>query len=168
MPEIRAGGLNNILQKRGDRKAGGFDGWRTTEAKAVPVVLLTLVAKVLTWIEEGQDWPSAFRCVPLPALKKGTGEFAIDQRLLGLMSVWYSAWGALRRKHTEPWRASLFEENMCARPGSSITDVFWPTQLRLENAEHQDLPLASLMLDREKCFDRIPYSFILKLQEFLK
>ena len=55
---------------------------------------------------------------------------------------------------------------MCgAKPGVGIVDVAFPWQAAIEHARRHDRPLCGVMLDREKCFDRLVHTLTLPLQK---
>ena len=110
-------------------------------------------------------WPSAIHHVPNPCLKKGDGEFPLEQRLLSVTSVWYYAWAANAYRALDGWRAQrTHNASYGAAAGSTIQDVAWGLALRIEAAHHGGTQLGGLALDRKKRFDLLTSDLVVALQ----
>ena len=53
LPPLTAVELHKKLQSRPLYKAGGFDGWTTEQARALPLPICELLVDLFTWIEGG-------------------------------------------------------------------------------------------------------------------
>jgi len=155
------------IQKRGKFKAGGLDGWRSSEVLDLPPAIVSRFARFFTVIEAGAEWPEATVAVPNPILAKSSTKRApVDVRVLGLMSVWVSEWAKLRYHEIQPWRDNWTLPNMMgAKKGCTIADLAWPLQLRLEHANTFELKNGGCLADRKQCFDRIVPELALALLE---
>ena len=91
----------------------------------------------------------------MPALAKGEG---LDQRLLTLMSVFYSAWAGIRFHDpaVEAWQGRWMPSPLRgARKGATTQDIPFPLAIAIEHAQQQGQEVAGLLLDRLKCFGRL-------------
>lgn len=80
--------------------------------------------------------------------KKGKGELPSDQRLLALLSLWYSLWNKDRYTRLATWcRGWVSATAHGALPDENIFDVSFGLQLRVEDAIMLGKPLDGLMLD---------------------
>ena len=132
-PVLSDQAIMTFLGRRSPRKGSGLDGWTTKEAKALPVAIVGLFGRTLRRAQELGRWPSAIHHVPNPCLKKGDGEFPLEQRLLSVMSVWYYAWAANAYRALDGWRAQwTHNTSYGAVAGSTIQDVAWGLALRIE------------------------------------
>lgn len=153
------------IQSLNSARAGGLDGWRTREVKALPAVFAHRFCGIMQCVENGSAWPRSFLEVPLPFLPK-TGDTALDGRLLMLMSSWHAAWNRYRHADLSMWRSEWMPSTMCGgKQGSSITDVFWDVQLDLEVSTLNNNTRIALLLDRCKCFDRFAWPIMFGLQK---
>ena len=147
-----------------------MDAFSTLECKLLPECTMDVVAMTLNAVEQQEDigWPAALLHAAMPLLKKGLGRKPLDQRLLTLMSCFYSAWAGIRYRGgpCRKWRSSWMPEQLRgARPGGRTQDVSFALCQLVELARAGGLELHSVLLDRVKCFDRLERKLQLKLME---
>ena len=51
-----------------------------------------------------------------------------------------------------------------ARPGGMTLDVAWLVELTLEHCRLFGIPVFGYFMDREKCFDRLPWEVLYELE----
>ena len=51
-----------------------------------------------------------------------------------------------------------------ARPGGMTFDVAWIVELTLEHCRLYNIPVFGYFMDREKCFDRLPWELLCELE----
>eukprot|EP00666_Eupelagonemidae_sp_cell4sb_P018026 gene18026-biopygen9074 len=157
--------LRETLAKMSSRQAGGMDGWRVRELKALPEPLLDLLAGVLNLVEATGEWPAAIEQALISLIPKGEGGEPLCMRPISVMSVVYRLWAATRMRDVREWQERWIADNQHAfRPDNSTLDVFWRLSLAVEEALLQGKPLHGIALDWEKCFDRLPHRILLWLR----
>ena len=146
--------------RRPDCKSGGLDGWRTHEAKMLPVEIVDMFASILNMIEAGAKWPKAITTASRPFLAKGKGGDrlkALKQRGLTMMSVWYAGWGSVRYNQPEmmQWRESWLEPCMRgARKHATTQDLTYQFASTLELYDALKKQFGSVFLDKLKLVDQ--------------
>ena len=132
-----------------------MDAFSTLECNMLPECAMDVVAQTLNAVEqrEAVRWPAALTHAAMPLLKKGLGRKPLEQRLLTLMSCFYSAWAGVRYRceACRRWRASWMPDQLRgARPGGRTQDVSFALCLLVELARAQGQELHSVLLDRIK------------------
>eukprot|EP00969_Alexandrium_andersonii_P329917 14580123-Alexandrium_andersonii.AAC.1 len=59
LPDLSAERFWKQIQRRNAHKAGGFDGWRTTEVRELPCALISWFVRIFRQIELGYQLPAA-------------------------------------------------------------------------------------------------------------
>eukprot|EP00662_Eupelagonemidae_sp_cell21_P057404 gene57404-biopygen32076 len=171
MPELRdltGADLRATLARMPSRQAGGMEGWRVRELKALPEPLLDALAEVLNEVERQGAWPAALERALVTLIPKGEGGEADRMRPISVMSAVYRVWAATRMRDVRVWQEQWAAAGQHGyRPLHGTEDVYWALQLRLENALLRGEPLYGLSLDWSKCFDRLPQGIMLRLVEEL-
>ena len=166
LPELDPYQFYRRLQKRPRRKAGGFDAWLTAEARVLPLAIVALFTEVFKVVEGGNGWVEAWSFVPKVALVKADTGKPLDTRLIGLASVWTSTYEGLRYRHLSRWREGwLCPRVFGARRSHRTVDISYPFQLYGDVAVAQQKPWLGLLLDRQKCFDRLVFELMFGVQE---
>eukprot|EP00660_Eupelagonema_oceanica_P019618 gene19619-biopygen24620 len=71
--DLTGADLRAVLAKMGGRQAGGMEGWRVRELKALPEPLLDLLARVFNAVERTGRWPPALQRALITLIPKGRG-----------------------------------------------------------------------------------------------
>eukprot|EP00660_Eupelagonema_oceanica_P014178 gene14178-biopygen34257 len=127
--------LRETLARMSARQAGGMEGWRVRELKALPEALLDALAEVLNVVEHEGRWPAALERALITLIPKGEGGEPECMRPISVMSAVYRLWAATRMRDIRVWQeewAALSQHGY--RPLHGTEDVYWALQLRLEEA----------------------------------
>ena len=155
-------GLEHAVRFRGAAKVGGTDGWATAEGRHPLSGHGKNALKQL--LKDLSPLPLLFGTVSL--LPKTDTGLPDDQRPLTCLSLWNVGWDKAIYNLTKPWLDQLLPVEMRgARPGGMTMDVAWVVTLLLEHAHCFSQNKAGYLLDREKCFDRLPWSITFALEQ---
>ena len=157
LPPLTAEHFRQALSRRRTTAKGGLDGWRTEEAKRLPLAFLEPVACLFSELERGRiQWPTAFlQAISTLIPKPGGSLHALDLRPITLLSVWHATWAGARAKHHRDWALTTLSPSLFGGvPGRSTGDAEYATAVAVEVAKEPDMPGAmGLSIDRTKCFD---------------
>ena len=163
--ELALGALEKAVMDRGKQKAGGPDNWRTAEAQVLPSSSFLARQQTLQAVCEGQPWPEALQWCTMPLIPKNEKNLAAEQRPLTCFSVWHVSHDKAQFCASKGWLDQLMPWQMRgARPEGMTMDVIWLALLYLEEAQISQSPRAGYFLDREKCFDRLPWLILFALE----
>ena len=99
-------------------------------------------------------------------IPKGEGATPDSLRPLSVMSVVYRAWAVARLRGLMRWQERWAHECLCGyRPGRSAEDVWWALALKVGRSLLEGTDLGGTAFDYSKCFDRVPFQFVLRLAE---
>eukprot|EP00660_Eupelagonema_oceanica_P019607 gene19607-biopygen16350 len=166
LPELTGDALRETLSRMAARQAGGMDGWRVRELRALPVPILDALAGLLNEVERSGQWPATLERALISLIPKGEGGEPDRMRPISVMSAIYRVWAATRMRAVRAWQeewAAPGQHGYRAMHGTE--DVYWALQLRLEAAILNGEPLYGLSIDWAKCFDRLPQGILLRLLE---
>ena len=78
---------------------GKHSGWRTSEAKDLPLCIVSLFVDHFNMIEASAEWVDVLCYSPQTVMRKAKNKLSQTQiRAIGLNSVWYANWSSLRYK----------------------------------------------------------------------
>jgi len=156
--------LFEAIKSRPNETAGGVDGWRTTELKALPVKCYYPWAIIWNQIEKGfWELPQIFQIARLTMLPKPGAKTLqpIDRRLINLMNIHYLLWSKVRFQHLSKWQTEVFPASVCGGvKGRQTSDIAHNIAVRTELALATNDPVVGVKIDRSKCFDRIAVNII--------
>eukprot|EP00660_Eupelagonema_oceanica_P019619 gene19618-biopygen24621 len=162
--DLTGADLRAVLAKMGGRQAGGMEGWRVRELKALPEPLLDLLARVFNAVERTGRWPPALQRALITLIPKGRGGEPTQMRPISVMSAVYRLWAAARLRDVIQWQERWVAPGQRGfRSGMGAEDVFWELALRVEVALLEGTDLYGVTYDYVKCFDRIPQKILLRL-----
>ena len=103
LPPLTVGVLRGVV--KGMRcSAGGLDGWRVAEWKALPARWWDALAQLYSAVETHGVWPEAVLDGVVSMIPKADGDATpLGQRPLTVLSVFYRVWAAARLGHLLPW-----------------------------------------------------------------
>lgn len=163
---LPASALAHAVRTRGADKVGGTDGWATAEGHLLPEVSFWARQSCLEAVTQGSDWPPPLLFGTVPLLPKNDSGLPEDQRPLTCFSLWNVGWDKATYAATKPWLDVLLPVAMRgARAGAMTMDVAWMVALMLEHAHCYSQEKAGYLLDREKCFDRLPWAITFALEQ---
>ncbi|CAE7405810.1 unnamed protein product [Symbiodinium sp. CCMP2592] len=163
---LPSGALAHAVRTRGSTKVGGTDGWTTAEGHLLPEVSFCARQACLDTVAHGADWPPPLLFGTVPMLPKNDSGLPEDQRPLTCLSLWNVCWDKAIFGLTKSWLHSLLPVEMRgARAGGTTMDVAWVVALLLEHAHCYSEEKAGYLLDREKCFDRLPWAITFALEQ---
>ena len=163
---LPAAGLAHAVRTRGADKVGGTDGWTTAEGHLLPDVSFWARQTCLETVACGSDWPPPLLFGTVPLLPKNDSGLPEDQRPLTCFSLWNVGWDKATYAATKAWLDVLLPVAMRgARAGAMTMDVAWMVALMLEHAHCFSQEKAGYLLDREKCFDRLPWAITFALEQ---
>ena len=157
--DICAEQLHSAIQQRPNEAAGGVDGWKTVELKALPCVCFLPWAQLWNKIEQ-DEWtlPDIFKIARLTMLPKPGAKTMqpIDRRLINLLNIHYLLWSKVRFQHLVPWQMQVIPANVCGGvKGRKTSDIAHHVAIRNELSLLSKQPIVGVKIDRSKCFDRV-------------
>ena len=162
---ITAEGLRSRLDRTSTRRAAGLDGWRTAELKALPLLLLAMLAALLNVVEATGTWPDALLRTLVALIPKGEGSDPLQQRPISIASTVYRLWAGVRLQDAMRWQETwvLPGQHGC-RLAHCTEDLYWRLALRVEEALLGVSPhMWGVSLDFSKCFDRVPQHIVMQV-----
>eukprot|EP00660_Eupelagonema_oceanica_P019441 gene19441-biopygen20255 len=166
--DLTGADLRAVLGRMGGRQAGGMEGWRVRELKALPEPLLDRLARVFNTVERTGAWPPALQRALITLIPKGQGGEPEQMRPISVMSAIYRLWAAARLRDVMQWQERWAAPGQRGyRAGMGADDVFYELALRCEVALLTGTDFVGVTYDYAKCFDRIPQQIALKLLEAL-
>ena len=158
--------VKEALSRTSSRKAAGTDGFRVSELKALPEIMLPRIAFFLNTVEE-MGWPEAMLCALVSTIPKGAGTGPLEQRPITVTSALYRLWGAIRLKtDVMDWQEEWAHKGQTGfRKGKSTHDLSWKLALEVELATLSGKEIAGVTTDFKKCFDLVPHGILLSLVE---
>ena len=162
---LPAGALEQAVRSRDSRKVGGTDGWATHEGHLLPSVSFDARQHCLEAVMDGAAWPTPLLFGTVPLVPKSESGLPADQRPLTCLSLWNVGWDKATYTLTKEWLESLMPCAMRgARPEAMTMDIVWVVTLLIEHAHCYSQGKAGYFLDREKCFDRLPWEITFELE----
>eukprot|EP00666_Eupelagonemidae_sp_cell4sb_P005827 gene5827-biopygen9860 len=162
--DLTGADLRAILARMPARQAGGMEGWRVRELKALPLPLLGALARVFNAVERAGKWPTALERALMTLIPKGQGGEPDKMRPISVMSAIYRVWAAARLQSVMRWQEKWAAPGQRgSRAGHGAEDVFWKIALDIESALLRGEPFHGVTYDAVKCFDKIPQGILLKL-----
>ena len=162
--DIKTFELHRAIQTRPNEAAGGVDGWRTPELKALPEKCFIPWAKIWNMIETGHwSLPKVFQIARLTMLPKPGAKTMqpIDRRLINLLNIHYLLWSKVRFQHLSKWQQDVFPKSVCGGvKGRQTSDIAHHIAIANELALSTNTPVAGVKIDRSKCFDRIAINIV--------
>ena len=164
LPALTGELLAKVLKRMRSKSAAGADGWQVRELKLLPIGVRERLACMLSIIEDNGVWPEALTQGLVTLISKGEGTAPTKLRPIGIMSVVYRLWAAVRVGDVMKWQDSWISDELHGfRRSHGAEDVWWTQALAIEDALLQGSSLYGLSLDYGKCFDRIPFHIVLEL-----
>ena len=135
--------------------AGGPDGWRAFEIKALPRGLWCMAAEICGRAEHNGYWPNNLRGATIVMIPKEGAKGPVDMRPIALLPLFYRIWAAARRKHVRNWEigAGHSETDVLGR---SAEEAAWEMAADAEYAASEGRAIAAVLLDCAKCYERVP------------
>eukprot|EP00660_Eupelagonema_oceanica_P019203 gene19203-biopygen19823 len=156
--------LQETLRKMKKKQAGGIEGWRVAELKALPEPLLELLAEFYNVVEREGRWPEALKRSLITLIPKGEGTEPLNLRPISVMSPVYRLWAATRLREMIRWQERWIARGQKGfRQGYACSDVYYEIALQIEEAILCGKPLGGISWDYRKCFDLIPQEILLRL-----
>ena len=115
------------------KSASGADGWQVRELKLLPIALLDRLACLLCKVEETGIWPKDLTQGLITLISKGEGAEPTKLRPIGIMSVVYRLWAAVRVADVMTWQESWISEELHGfRRSHRAEDVWWAQALAID------------------------------------
>eukprot|EP00973_Karenia_brevis_P056941 7920621-Karenia_brevis.AAC.1 len=96
--------LRSVLLKMRAASSSGADGWRVSELRKLPDVLLDRLAEVFNMIEERGVWPVSLERAVVSLIPKTDSTEPGDLRPISVMSVIYRLWACARLQEVMAWQ----------------------------------------------------------------
>lgn len=147
-------------------QTAGPDGWTWKGLQALPPVFLDRLADIFQKIENTGKWPSPLLEAVVTLIPKGEGSSPLKQRPITVTSVVYRLWSRCRLFDAMEWQEEWADESQYGfrrKRGPIDAHVEW--MLHVEEAHATKGRVAGILLDCEKCFDKIPHEIVLSLCE---
>ena len=159
LPLLRGVDLHDIARRLRSGSAGGADGWRAAEIRALPLAFWDRMAQLLHACERLGRWPTALRIGIVSLLPKGTATSPEDMRPVVLLPVVYRIWAAARQSQVREWVHGPGDD-AAEIPGQSAPDAAWELAFEVEVTElmgqEVDDTVCGVFLDCSKCYERVP------------
>lgn len=163
--DLPANALERAVRGRNPAKVGGTDGWTTAEGHLLPAASFAARQSCLSAVADGARWPSPLLFGTVPMMPKSDTGFPEDQRPLTCLSLWSVSWDKAIYNLSKNWLDELLPCQMRgARPDAMTMDIAWVVTLLFEHAHLYQQSKLGYFLDREKCFDRLPWSILYALE----
>ena len=157
LKDISLEDLLHVQKKLKAKGAGGLDGWRPSEVKAIPAKILHLLSKFFEVVESNGEWPAPLCTAGVTLIPKGDGGAPLDQRPITVTSIIYRMWAAIRMRHSTDWQDSWMSGSQHgARAKHSTVNALARISMHLERAILQDKPIYGITFDLSKAFDNVP------------
>jgi len=160
------------LSLRGVKKqsARGADALSTREAHLILGRALEWVLTILTYVENGMSWPSAWTTTRVVALNKGfQARTPLDIRPISVLPKMYRLWSRIRSLEVLHHLGTLMPPQVAATAGGISADLLAAyTAIRCEHAHKTTEHLAGLVVDIIKCYNNIPWGPMRVVLENLK
>ena len=157
--DLTASQLSQVAQHRDAKAAGGFDGWRSSEIKALPALAFEPWQMLWNHIEkDGRTLPDIFHTARLVMIPKAEAKSfsPIHRRLISLLSIPYLLYSKARFLDTLEWQSLTFPQSMCGGiQNRKTSDVSHHLAIQTERAILSNEAICGIQIDRSKCFDRI-------------
>jgi hypothetical protein len=152
-------------QRAKEDKAGGSDGWKPMELKALPKMAWTSRAEVLKLSSELGRFPQSYRTVYMAAIGKTVdSNEALDHRLLSLFSCLYRIEGGAWFELLTPWlRKAIHKDVVGATAGKEALDVAWAAQGYIEESMCKGIAAVLSSYDFSKYFDSFDHDLTKQL-----
>ena len=162
LPPLTGAELQKLALKKKLKAATGPDGLAGWDMHHCPLAWYNQLASLLTYIENGQPWPSQMTQGHITAIEKVENACAVGEfRPICVLPTTYRLWSSLRATQLlkalqRQAPALLFG----SAPKKSATDMIITLQLNLEHANILDVPLAGIVVDLVKCFNTLPWCLV--------
>ena len=158
LPNLDANRLKRIACGSGS-KAAGLDSWNTDAFREWPDEVWDRLCHFLTLVEKFGVWPNNLLHVLVTLIPKPHGSGPEDLRPITLASKIYRAWATVRARDLASWQSQwALPEIYGGVRGRRASDLYLRVALELEHACSSGAPVAILLLDLSKFFDRLPWS----------
>ena len=139
-------------------KAPGLDAWDCEAFKLWPDIVWCRLCELLTAIEKCGSWPSNLLNLLVTLIPKPHGVSSDDVRPITIASKIYRAWATHRARDLASWQSKWAPPQVYGGvSGRRSSDLYLRVALELEHACSGGAPLAILLLDLSKFFDRLPW-----------
>ncbi len=146
---------------RGVKKqaARGADALTTREINLILGKALDWTLSILTEIESGMAWPSAWTVTRVVALNKGfQARTPLDIRPISILPKMYRLWSRIRSLDVLNHLGQIMPPQVAATAGGISADLLAAyTAIRCEHAHKTSHHLAGLVVDIIKCYNNIPW-----------
>ena len=139
-------------------------GWDKMHPRALAScsdALIGLFIRVLIWAESKGEWFRAIGVVMIALIPKSDG----GRRPIGLFPTLIRIWMRSRLDIAQAWESSHERPYFYAGPAKGADVAAWKQSLLAEKARSLRLPYASSLLDLIKCFDSVPFDWLVMQAE---
>ena len=131
----------------------------------LPSISFTSRQKVFKAVADGGSGRNPSSTAQFHFCQKTDRSRADEQRPITAFSVWTVGYDKAQYKAAAEWLEKLMPWQMRgARPGGMTLDVAWIVELTLEHHRLKGTPAFGYFMDREKCFDRLPWEVMYELE----
>ena len=156
LPPLDPAGLRDIAQHIPSAKAGGLDGWRVAELKALPLPHWRLLGQLLELCERVGDWPAGFKQAAVSLLPKEGETDVAALRPVTILPLPYRIWAVARRPAVKHWEGADGADG-AEEPGVGADQAAWQLAAEAETQRLQGRAMAGIFLDCSKCYDRVSH-----------
>ena len=158
VPEITPSAVSQVLQSL-KPSAGGADAWQVDQLQHLGQSSIKMLSILFNAIEATGTWPEQLLEIPVAALKKPTGNTAMDIRPISLASILYRIWAKIRWQDLQPWYHAWIPSQLKGGiKNREAIDGYYELMLQVESCLHGKHSLFGILYDYTKCFDNVPWT----------
>ena len=146
------------VQHKKVHTATGPDGISRMDLLMMPTQCTSILVDLLNQVERGLPWPSQLLVGLISSLeKKDTARSAADYRPICVLSLVYRTWASIRARQLLAWLIHWTPDSLIgSRPRKEAADVWFNIASAVEDGHYENLPIAGVSLDIQKCFNMLP------------
>ena len=127
--------------------------------KCWPDVAWAPLVQLLALVERNGRWPTNILHIIIAMIPKPHGSAPEDLRPISIASLIYRSWASLRAKHLRKWQTCWASTEIYGGIANKrVSDLYLRVAVELEHALSGGSPIAVLLLDLSKYFDRLLWS----------
>ena len=153
--KLKGEDLWNVAKRVHGGTAGGPDGWKAHEIKALPLGIWKMAAEFCAKAEALGRWPDTLRGATVVMIPKEGASSPSDMRPIAILPLFYRIWAAARRPEVKEWEKGEGHREFDVL-GRSALEAAWEMARDAELAEAEGKAMAAVLLDCSKCYERIP------------
>ena len=153
LPPIQAHHIREAAKTFADGCGLGWDRLHPKALLRLPESMLAELGRILGLAEREGSWQDAVGLVITALIPKTDG----GRRPIGLLPAIVRVWARIRAVSTKEWERSNDRDYLYGGEGKGAQVAAWKYAARAEAARLDNVAYATVLLDLEKAFDRVPH-----------